>query len=81
MDENGWRPMDSAPKTKTEPYGRQTQFLAVRCNKIIICWWDDDRYAKVPKPYWNGTDAFMGIRRMRENDPAVWQPLPELPTP
>jgi hypothetical protein len=58
----------------------RVEFLAVRRERRIICWWNDDRYARKPKPYWDGTDSFLGIRILRENAPTHWLPLPDMPS-
>jgi hypothetical protein len=68
-----WQPMDTAPRDGTT-------FLAVsgRNNAVVPCRWDDDRYAKSPKPYWSRSDCW-GSRDHRANPPIVWQPMPTYP--
>lgn len=72
-----WEPMESAPKETVGPYATHREFLAVRDGKVIICWWNDDKYAKIPRPFWDGTDRFRGVRWMRETPPIKWTLLPD----
>lgn len=68
-----WQPIETAPK--------DGWFLAFRDNRIILCHWDDDRYATTkPKPFWGGSDYPRGMRFMRDCTPTHWMPLPEPPT-
>ena len=76
-----WQPMDTAPKEGSGQFGVSAQFLAVRkgSNRVVIGWWDDDRYSKKPRPYWAGTDHSNGVAYMRNRPFRMWQPLPEVP--
>lgn len=72
-----WRTMDTAPTEEVGQYKERQKFLAVRDGQVIICWWDDDRYAKKPKPFWDGTDRIRGRLWIRETPPVEWMPLPK----
>jgi hypothetical protein len=44
-----------------------------------IAYFDDDRYAKNPRPYWVREDANHRVTVSRDNPPTHWRPLPEAP--
>jgi hypothetical protein len=71
MNKNDWQPMDAAPKD-----GRT--ILVWRRGKCDLAHWDDNRYAKHPKPFW-GSYGIWGSTSDRGTPPAAWQPLPEPP--
>lgn len=74
-----WTPIATAPKERWGKYGERTEFLAVRegSKKVVIGWWEDDRYAKKPRPYWAGTDMGKGMAYMRQTPFEKWMPLPD----
>lgn len=66
-----WQPIETAPK---EAY----YLLLLANNRVEIGRWDDDRFAKKPKPFW--AYSFLSSRRQqRENPPTHWMPLPTPP--
>ena len=67
---NGWSPIDTAPLNKRI-------LLAYSDGRVTIGKWDDDRFSKRPKPFWNMVDSFMGIRWMRDNSPIAWLGIPK----
>lgn len=73
-----WRPMDRAPRPDAGNIFSRPRFLARRYGRIIICWRDDDRHARKPRPYWSGTDAHHNVDFCRKTAPDGWRPLPPL---
>jgi hypothetical protein len=72
---NGWQPIETAPKDGTCVIVYPPTFDGlVSCAK-----WDEDRYAKRPRPYWRRMDAFGQVTRSRDNQPTHWMPLPDPP--
>jgi hypothetical protein len=68
-----WRPMGEAPRDGT-------RVLLRLPNDYIACGaWNDDRYAKKPRPYWDADNThYMGKTYARERPPTGWMPLPEI---
>lgn len=64
-----WKPMDTAPKDGTR--------ILLAGKRVEIGCWDDDRYAKNPKPYWRRYSVF-GTQSERKDNPSKWMPLPSL---
>jgi len=63
-----WRTdIENAPKEKGDKFHSRQEFLAIRNGKLIICWYNDDRYATKPRPYWDGSDGFMNTLYVRRN--------------
>lgn len=67
-----WQPIETAPKNE--------RILLLR-NGVITCGhFNDDRYAKTPRPYWrHDLEAVYGIRDARAMPPTHWAPLPPQP--
>lgn len=70
-----WMPIESAPKDGT--------FVIVwppTWKGVVSCAsWDDDKYAKKPRPYWRRADEYGCVGFSREKPPTHWMPLPEPP--
>lgn len=70
-----WLPIDTAPKDGTH-------ILLYRPSvgewtKVSIGDWEDDKYAKKPRPYWSSCyERILGILWCRSNAPTHWMPLP-----
>lgn len=74
---SGWLPIESAPKDGTEiflfvPYERLPQYSRMHTGK-----WEEDEYAKNPKPYWKY--GYLSKTTMRAKQPTHWMPLPGIP--
>ena len=69
-----WQPIETAPKDGT----RILIVNPAENDSVCIAWWDDDRYAKNPRPYWT-SDSYTGRRAERASQPTLWQPVPPLP--
>ena len=68
----GWRPIDTAPKDGMIQLNRDGVY--------DVGHWDDDRYAKKPRPLWRGDlKHYRGPLWMRKNPPTHWMPLPAPP--
>ncbi len=65
-----WQPIETAPKD-----GRLLLFVR---GTTYVGGWDDDRYAKKPRPLWYYSDTWRrtGCRAI---PPTHWMPLPEPP--
>lgn len=69
-----WQPIEAAPKDGTR--------VLLYCNsRGIVCGeWNNDKYAKKPRPYWaNDRERLFGVTETRADQPTHWQPLPEAP--
>lgn len=70
-----WQPIETAPND-----GRyvivwpSTWYGRTSCARF-----DEDRYAKKPRPYWSRLDDNGSINRSRDNPPTHWMPI--LPGP
>lgn len=69
--------MDSAPKDEWIILYRPTLFKGHRG----LGRWDDDRYAKTPKPYWEQSERWIGKLECRAHLPTHWMPMEPAPTP
>lgn len=71
---NPWLPIESAPKDGTH--------LLLHFDGIgpIRGRWDNDRFAKRPRPYWTcDAERWMGKIDIRSKQPNLWMPLPPPP--
>ncbi len=69
-----WLPIESA--TKNGSY----ILLSYGGERPVVGRWNDDRYARKPKPYWaTDTSRLTGTRFLRKNDQIAWMPLPNPP--
>ena len=66
-----WLPIETAPKDGT------CVLLWVR-GYCEVGQWDNDKYAKRPKPFWNA-DGPWGRIGMRAIPPTHWMPIPDPP--
>lgn len=65
-----WRPIESAPKDQ--------KILVWARGYHWVAGWDDDRYAKKPRPFWDYSNLW-GKTGCRETPPTHWMPLPDPP--
>ncbi len=71
-----WQPIETAPKAGQIVVWCPTMFNG----GVYLAKWDDDRYAKNPRPYWSLSDEVIyGKLRVRECQPTHWKPLPSPP--
>jgi hypothetical protein len=68
-----WQPIETAPKDRHIIVWPPTYTGGCSCAK-----WDDDRYAKRPRPYWRRIDASF-VSDSRGNPPTHWDDVPEGP--
>lgn len=71
-----WQNIETAPKDGT-PVLVFPATWSGRTASVAI--WDDDKYAKKPRPYWHREDGFGRVTISRENPPTHWMPLPDAP--
>jgi hypothetical protein len=71
-----WQTMDSAPRTG-ERVLVATKSVFDGKHRVDIRRWDPDRYAKRPRPFWRSDDPYR-ILADRQDQPALWAPLPEV---
>lgn len=78
IESMGWQPISTAPKDGTvvlvyrpDAYGWG--------GKVDLAYWDDDRYAKKPRPYWHSARLIIDIQESRRMAPTHWMPLPDPP--
>lgn len=70
-----WLPIDTAPKDGTK--------IMMACPWLGVCGpghWNEDKYAKKPRPYWtHWGERIWGALMIRGDQPTHWQPMPEAP--
>lgn len=71
MTNNEWQPIETAPKDGTYILVYPGYYTKVPCS---IAYYDDDKYAKRPQPYWHRLDT-RGLRS-RYTPLTHWMPLP-----
>jgi len=67
-----WKTIDSAPRDGS--YILLSFPGGVHAGKF-----NDDRFAKKPRPYFDGDRTYLGILWYRDHQPTHWMPLPEPP--
>lgn len=67
-----WKPIETAPKDLT-------RILVPFKGKVYIAYWDDEKYAREPRPFWFIRDQPFGKKANRLAQPLVWMPLPDPP--
>jgi hypothetical protein len=75
LAEMQWQPIETAPKDGTN--------IMVACPRLGVCCpahWDNDQYAKKPRPYWtHWGERIWGITWVRNDQPTHWMPLRAAP--
>jgi len=70
-----WQPIETAPKD-----GTSIILYEPNRKKVQIGKWDNDRWAKKPRPYWAMVSGYSDKTYERMFPPTHWQPLPPSPT-
>ena len=74
LNESAWMDIETAPKNI-----RILLFIP-KWNRIVCGEWDDDKYKRIPKPYWNNDqERLFGTMDTRRCSPSHWMLLPEVP--
>lgn len=77
LNVSNWTPISEAPKNKRVLLYRPT---ALDWSKIVVGKFDDDKYARRPRPYWTHDQEMLeGKNRTRSNQPTHFMELPEPP--
>lgn len=72
---DGWNfDMEAAPKDR-----RILVWTPVFTEMFVGAKWNDDRYAKKPRPYWELDTKYAGFAAMREKPPVAWTMIPSPP--
>jgi hypothetical protein len=67
-----WQPISTAPK--------DVQILLYRDKQVSIGRWNDDKYNRKPRPFWDDNlSTVFGITYARSIPPTHWMPSPEPP--
>ena len=76
---HGWRPIEWAPKDRDVDLLMPVEAFGER--RMYPGKWDDDRYAKKPRPYWGAplVELLWGVRFMRQHQPTHFRPRPQPP--
>jgi len=69
-----WQPIATAPLDQLILLYRPGSHYS--WTRIDIGRFDDDHYAKKPRPFWRSMAGLLGITQMRDWKPSHWQPLP-----
>lgn len=73
----GWRPIETAPKDGSTVL---VWFSDLYNGTADLARWDNDQYARKPRPYWTGNrERILGTVAYRQGKPTHWMPLPEPP--
>lgn len=73
-----WQLVDSAPKEGSIlGYFR----LPGNAQGVHVMHWDDDRFARKPRPHWSVYGWMWGQRVLHSCQPTHWMPLPDPPEP
>lgn len=72
-----WQKIETAPMDGTYVLVYPPTWGTVNAS---IAKWDDDRYAKKPRPYWKRIDDHGRSTISRGKPPAHWMPLPNPPS-
>lgn len=75
-EESEWRPIEAAPKDRTGVLVVPSVWASTPCD---VATFDDDRYAKKPRPFWRRQGVSSNARD-REKPPTHWRPLPTPPS-
>lgn len=74
-DDMSWQPIETAPKGDSYVAVWPPTWAGVlSCAK-----WDEDKYAKRLKPFWNRIDDMCRIGISRAKPPTHWAPVPDGP--
>jgi hypothetical protein len=74
LAETGWQPIETAPKDG------ENVLLWCKHRGVVRGHWDENIYAKRPKPYWtHDRERLYGVAETRRDQPTYWQPLPSPP--
>ena len=71
----GWQPIETAPTKGRIMLHRPTSGMS----EPDIGDFDNDCYAKKPRPYWSSERRWMGVSWCRTHTPTHWMPLPKPP--
>jgi hypothetical protein len=69
-----WLPIETAPKDGSAILVFPGVWSGIPCG---IAGWDEDQYAKKPRPYWRRIDVLGRTSLSRDNPPTHWMPLPD----
>lgn len=71
-----WQPIETAPKHAK----RLLLYFPIYKGFAVFGRWDDDKYAKTPRPYWtHDMVRGYGVHETRKHQPTHWMPEPEPP--
>ena len=70
-----WKPIDTAPKDGAIILVYPATWREMTASPAR---WDDDRYARKPRPYWRRIDT-LRTRDSRDSPPSHWMPQPQPP--
>jgi Protein of unknown function (DUF551) len=73
-----WQDIESAPKDGSYMLMYFPE-VGYRSESIRVGFFDADKYAKKPKPYFRGIGNPLGVKYERDNQPTHWMPLPKPP--
>lgn len=77
MKSQDWQPIETACGMKQREEGdfRARNILAWMGGRAVIAHWDEDRYAKKPRPFWSADGEQITWSRARQ--PTHWMPIVE----
>jgi len=72
-----WQPIETAPKDST----CVLVITAGKDTRATIAYYQDDKYAQKPRPYWQRVSFLNSVLQCRSCPPTHWMPLPPPPAP
>lgn len=71
-----WQPIETAPKDGTTVLVYPPLWDGRTCSIAI---YNEDKYNRNPRPFWDRDDGMGKVTRSRETPPTHWMPLPAAP--
>ena len=76
-----WQQIETAPKDRAILGFIPYHGTEAEKGSVWVMRWNDERFAKTPRPHFEASGWVWGIRAMREQQPTHWMPLPDPPEP
>lgn len=78
-DQRAWQPIESAPKDREILGWFPYHASPTVGGSVWVMRWNEDQYAKTPRPYFEASGWVWGKNDQRAKQPTYWMPCPEGP--